>query len=204
MNVDVRVWLICTLVVSQVAQAQITGMQTPEERASVRAGIETRRAKSNEEFNLQEVACQDRFAVTSCMTDVKRKRIAAMSQYKREEAVLNDLDRKQRANEQLDAIREKQEERALEDKRLLDSTITTQEERLLRQNEKRVEHSQKANQQSTETERSKEQVVDRTATDSSNRADYDRRQQEAADRRAKRDKRVGDAQKGISPLPLAP
>ena len=204
MSFDVRMWLICALVVQQVVQAQPLNVQTPEDRATVRASIEVQRTTSNEEFNRHEAACQDRFAVTSCITDVKRKRIAAMSQYKREEAALNDLDRKQRANEQLEAIKAKREERALEDERLLDSTITTQEERQLQQNEKRVEHRQKGIQQNTAVGRSKKEVEDRTATDISNRADYDRRQQEAAERRAKRDKSVSDAQKGISPLPPTP
>ncbi|KNZ32099.1 MAG: hypothetical protein AD742_13325 [Methylibium sp. NZG] len=60
-------------------------------------------------FKAQEVACQQRFAVTDCVNLAKQERRDALAPLRRQSAALDDAQRKQRAAERREAIGQKLE-----------------------------------------------------------------------------------------------
>ena len=71
-----------------------------ERIASERAAVETRSAE-------QRLACQQNFVVTSCVDEVRRHEREALGSLRRQEAVLDETLRRQRAAERIATIRAK-------------------------------------------------------------------------------------------------
>jgi len=69
--------------------------------AAERQALETR-------FQQQETACYQRFAVNDCLSQARRARRSAEDDLKRQEAAINDIERKRRGAEQLRRIDERQ------------------------------------------------------------------------------------------------
>ncbi len=79
-----------------------------------RGGLDERRASLSQErsrleagFSAEDAACHHRFAVNSCLEKVDVKRRAAMAQLRRQEILLNDEERKNRAEAQRRKTEEK-------------------------------------------------------------------------------------------------
>ena len=78
-----------------------------------RERIKTERATVESRFKAQETACYRKFAVTDCVRTAQRERNAALAELRRQERVLNDAERKQRAAERQREV----DERSSADKR---------------------------------------------------------------------------------------
>lgn len=91
--------LICLLLDSMLVLAQ--ALDSEGERTRIRAT----RAQQEAHYQSEEAACYVRFAVTDCLHEVRALRRAALADLRRQERLLNDLERQRRAQEKLDQIR---------------------------------------------------------------------------------------------------
>lgn len=72
-----------------------------------RARIQSERAAANSGFLERERECRTRFVVTACVNAARRDQRETLARLRSEEAVLDDAQRKQRAAQRMDTIREK-------------------------------------------------------------------------------------------------
>ncbi|CAN5246077.1 hypothetical protein BH11PSE9_BH11PSE9_34290 [soil metagenome] len=72
-----------------------------------RTRIRNERAAANSGFLERERECRTRFVVTSCVNAARRDQRETLARLRSEEAVLDDAQRKQRAAQRMDTIREK-------------------------------------------------------------------------------------------------
>ena len=75
--------------------------------AGERLRIASERASSQASFDLKSAACYKKFWVNSCLDDLKAERLGVMSDLRRQEVALNDLERKAKGAEQLQKLEEK-------------------------------------------------------------------------------------------------
>lgn len=78
-----------------------------EESSSERARIQRERAQEQARFDLASAACYQRFAVNDCQQHLREKKRLVMDDLKRQEAVLNDVQRKKKAWDQLARVQSK-------------------------------------------------------------------------------------------------
>ncbi len=84
------------------ARAPLKNYQPERDRiAAERRAVEAR-------FQQEEAACYQRFAVDNCLRDSRARRRAQTDDLKRQEAAINDIERKRRGAEQLKRLDEKQ------------------------------------------------------------------------------------------------
>ena len=76
-----------------------------------RQHIQAERTRLEAAWGAQEAACHSRFMVQSCLDKLDAERRTVEQEFKRQEALLNAADRRQRAQEQLDRAAEKAKER---------------------------------------------------------------------------------------------
>ena len=72
-----------------------------------RLRIAAERASLQASFDLQSAACYKKFWVNNCLDDLKAERLGVMSDLRRQEVALNDLERKAKGAEQLQKLDEK-------------------------------------------------------------------------------------------------
>ena len=77
-----------------------------------RAGIETERRAIEARWQEAQAACRQRFAVTACVDDAKNERRKALAVQRDAQLRLDDIERKQRANDRRDTLAQKQAEAA--------------------------------------------------------------------------------------------
>ena len=73
------------------------------ERSQIRAA----RVQQEANYQIAESACYARFAVTGCLHEVRARRREALDDLRRQERLLNDVERKRRAQEKIDQISQK-------------------------------------------------------------------------------------------------
>lgn len=94
------------------AQALTDGQQIGlDER---RASLSQERSRLEAGFSAEDAACHQRFAVNSCLEKVDVKRCAAMAQLRSQEILLNDEERKNRAEAQRRKTEEKSSAESLQ------------------------------------------------------------------------------------------
>jgi len=88
-----------------VALAQ-TGVQTPSalDATAERERISRERGVTEASYTRSESACYSRFAVSDCLSEARKQRRLAMDELRRQELILNDMDRKTKAVEALKRI----------------------------------------------------------------------------------------------------
>lgn len=74
-----------------------------DERLRIRA----ERTQGEVHYQMQEAQCYSRFAVTDCLNEVRARRRTVRHELRRKEIVLNNIEREQKAREQLERIRQK-------------------------------------------------------------------------------------------------
>lgn len=94
--------LVCLSLESMLALAQ--ALDGEGERARIRAA----RAQQEAHYQSEEAACYARFAVTDCLHEVRARRRAALADMRRQERLLNEIERKRRAQEKMDQIRNRE------------------------------------------------------------------------------------------------
>lgn len=161
----------------------------------VRAQLEARRDADAAEFDRQEQACASKFAVTDCINQVKARRRAVMADYRKQETALNDADRQRRAQEELQRLEQKKQEQAERAQKAASADADSEQERLRAQKQRQADHGpQGAPRSAASALRAPTNAID-PATAQKNEKAYAQRQQDAASRRAERDKRLQEKKK---------
>jgi hypothetical protein len=165
--------------------------------------IESARTRERANFEAQEAACYQRFAVNDCLKKVQSKRIAVMAELKRQEGLLHDRERAQQGADALERI----EQKALERQQRLDEDQTAEganheQTKLQEQKDKRAEHAAKAT--SSPVPVSATVPTGPTVTDQAEaRASYARKQADAEKKRQELLKRQAEkASAPAKPLPV--
>lgn len=104
-GVGVGVACLVTVAFAQMDDASVSeGLRVSAERQR----IAVERAEANARFERDKTACYQRFSVNDCIVEARARRRDVVSDLRRQELVLNDLERRRRAGEQLQRIEDKQ------------------------------------------------------------------------------------------------
>lgn len=156
-------------------------------------------------LDAEEAACFNKFAVTDCQSKVAARRRQLLTELKRQESVVKDAQRQQKAADQLLRSADKAAESARKAAELRDGERTEpQADRQKAQDEKVLSHRQQA--RPTEPRASMPKLASGldAETQARNRAAYQEKQQAAEKRRKDRQQRLIDHGKGAPPLPMPP
>lgn len=160
-----------------------------------RARIARERADVEARFQAQRRECETRFAVTACVDDARAEHRQALQRLRREEGVLDEAQRRQRAAARLAGIEEKQRaerERASVQRAKGDATPSLQ----VRSPRQPVAAPRPASAPAS--------APDRTAEEARKRAAFEARQREAREHREQAEQRRAQREKGrkaAEPLP---
>ena len=200
-----RVWLAMAILLGTAgAWAQDDAFYGLPSVAQERARIDTLRRQQTAEFNAQERACHDRFAVVDCTNQVNKRRRAMQSELKRQEASLHDTERRQRGAEQLKRTEEKAAENAQRLSEMEPSNAAaTVEARRKAQEDKVRQHAKPPAAAASATQPDKATGLE-ASTAAVNRADYARKQEAALQRKKDREKRLKEKGATTAPLPVPP
>lgn len=181
-----------------------TGLLVPGNQAE-RARIESLRQQKTAELDAEDAACLSRFAVTDCQNQVGVRRRQMLSDLKRQEAVLNAAERKQRGAEQL----ERAELKAADNVQRRLEAQTNIDKQAVENREQAQEHKQRTHQLRAQPTRSQAPSANSGSaqdakTVEKNREAFLEKQQALEKRRQERDQRVLEQSKGIRSLPLPP
>lgn len=99
--------------------------------------LQAQRAREEARYEKEEAACYARFAVTDCLREVRARRRETLALLRQQEVALNDAQRRQKALEQLERIRDKTSSQRLEEDAIRRSQArAAQQERQERANQK--------------------------------------------------------------------
>lgn len=90
-------WVLASPLAAQTDVESRLAMREAEQRE----WITRTREKYQVQFNAEEIACYQRFAVNDCLHDNRRTQRAVMADLRRQEILLNDAERKRRGARQL-------------------------------------------------------------------------------------------------------
>jgi len=173
-----------------------------------RARIEQARQTVNANFDALDAACQKRFAVTDCLAQTKSQRRAALADLHRQEAVLNDAQRRQAGGQKLNQLADKQqdaERSALDKQAQAASKAGELNQRLADKAERSAESTAQAKQrQSEQAHKQSTRKLPDPAAEQSAQADYQRKQADAEQHRLGLEKRLKNRSKAPSPPLPAP
>lgn len=172
---------------------------TREEERIERERIRSERAQAEAAYASRERDCRGRFVVTSCIEDAQRDRRQALERLRRQEEVMDEAQRKQRAAQRMEDIRGKL---AGEEGRR--RPLTVQER--LKAKPPPAERTPRSAEGAASANRPDRPASQSAAEETRRRADYERRQQEAKAHREAVEKRNAErAAKGkrpAAPLPV--
>lgn len=87
----------------------------PTDSEAERSRIQAERAREAVRYQAEEAACYARFAVSDCLHQARVQRRGVLDKLRQQELVLNDAERKRKALEQLDLIKEKSSAQRMEE-----------------------------------------------------------------------------------------
>ena len=157
------------------------------------------------ELAAQDAACLSRFAVTDCQNKVGARRREMLADLKRQEAQLNEVDRRQKGTEQLQRSQDKASERAQRE-----SEAQTSPEGATLEDRQKILDEKVLNHGNQEKKATPAAPINKTASGldalsvQSNREAYAEKQRAAEQRRLDREKRLLEKANGSGPLPRAP
>jgi hypothetical protein len=170
-----------------------------------RQRIEAVRKENMAELAAQDAACLSRFAVTDCQNKVGVQRRAMLAELKRQEARLDERDRRQKGAAQLQRTQDKASERVQrQSEAQANVKADSPEQRQRSLDEKVLSHKNQARPTPPSAPVSKTASGLDAVTIESNRAAFTEKQQAAERRRADREKRLLDKASGSAPLPKNP
>ena len=175
-----------------------------EDRDQQRQRIDVVRKEKLAELAAQDAACVSRFATTDCQNLVSVRRREMLANLKRQEARLNEVDRRQRGEEQLQNTQDKASDREQRQSEMSALQPDSLGERQRAQNEKVLNHKSQAKSVLPSA------VVNKTASGldaasiESNRAAFAEKQRAAERRRLDREKRLLEKNSDSPPLPRNP
>ena len=100
-------FLVATAAASLPLCAQSVATAGNTDMAAERSRLTAERADVDKKFEEERIACFKRFAVESCLEDSRRGKRSALDNIKRQEAIINDAERKRRGAAALDRLDEK-------------------------------------------------------------------------------------------------
>lgn len=181
-----------------------------------RARIAAERDQLETRFAAEEAACQARFFVNACLNKIRPPQREALADLRRQEILLDDAERKRKAAEQLEKIEEKgseqrkQEaaEKAQENVRKGAAGAAEAAEKAQAQSQKATQAAERRDATLTNQARKAAEAPERAAAQTqaqTRAADLRQRQQEAATRKAERERRIQQAPAtDRQPLPPRP
>lgn len=187
-----------------------------DEQAKERARVADKRSQLEARFAAEEVACQAKFFVNACLNNIRPRQREALADLRRQDILLDDAERKRKAAEQLEKIEEKgseqrkQEaaEKAQENVRKGVAGAAAALERAQAQSEKATQAAERRNATLANEARKAAEAPERAAAQAEavkRAADLRQRQQEAATRKAERERRIQQAPPtDRQPLPTRP
>lgn len=183
-----------------------------------RARLSQERKVVDERFQAEQKACYQKFAVEGCLEDSRRRRRAATEDIKRQEAAINDIERKRRGADALDRLEEKKvSPRPQDTPSQREQSMKNQEER----EQRAAEHAETRARMASDAALRKREFEDkqrahaddqakaaaRRAEAPAEREAYERKQQRAVEHRADRERRNAEKLKEkprSAPLPTPP
>lgn len=163
------------------------------------------RQQKTAELDAQDAVCLNQFAVNDCQNKVTVRRRQLLAELKRQESVVKDAQRQQRAAEQLQRSHDKAAESALKAAQQQDGVHSnTPADRQKALDEKVLSHSQQAKKTQPKASSPKTASGLDEEAQARNRAAYQEKQQAAQKRRLDREQRLLDHGTGGPPLPVAP
>lgn len=206
----------CLLTLCAVAVAQtVTQPAQPGAVDSERQRISAERGKLEAEFSAEHASCYKKFAVNNCLGDVNEKRREAMAHLRRQEILLNDQERKQKAAEQLRKIEEKSSvQKQQEDADHRAEALSGYQSRLAKEKQKEAARVSLQSREQANTEARTSRLLGnqqkaqtraaRTAAEAEETRKFDERQKDSQNRRAQHEseklKRVNPPARSL-PLP---
>lgn len=183
------------------------GPPQPLDIEGERSRIQSERTREESLNVKEEAACYAKFAVTNCLGQVRVRRREALDKLRRQEVALNDAERKQKALEQIERIKENSSAQRLEEEavRRLEAR-EAQQEREDRAAEKAAASGKAKSGQPAASSATKPIEQGRTADDAAKeQQQYNDKLREAQEHRASREK-INKEKAGTSskPLPEAP
>ena len=106
-NIFISLLFAATAAASLPLWAQSVATAGNTDMAAERSRLTAERAAADKKFEEERVACFKKFAVESCLEDSRRGKRAALDNIKRQEAIINDAERKRRGAAALDRLDEK-------------------------------------------------------------------------------------------------
>ena len=198
--------LACLMLVST-AWGQLTGAQHTDEVTQQREHIEAARQQKTVELDAKAATCWSKFAVTDCQNQVKTQRRAMLADFRRQEIRLNDLERQQRAAQQMQRNREKAAEwaeRQTGNQSMTGANADLPDQRQERLNEKIMDHQQRAKAVPPVVPPSKAPSGLDAQTVVRNRVAYAEKLRASEQRRREREKRTLEKASSSVPLPPTP
>ncbi len=172
---------------------------------SERARIGVVRQQKNAELDIEDAACQSKFAVTDCQNQVGARRRQMLAELKSREVELNARERLLKGMEQLQRSEQKAVDRiAREAQAQADADSAALSDKRAAQAEKILNHQQQANPAGARTTTGKTTSALDPQEVEKNRAAFAEKQQALEKRRKDRDQRILDHGNGGPPLPLRP
>lgn len=178
----------------------------PEQIAARRKEIEETRARESRRFDAMDAECRTRFAVNDCLRDSQAQRRSVMAPLRSQENRLNDMERAQRAADQIRSTEQKAAERRQRDQEVADAhaaQLAAQAQRRKELEDRRMEHASRPTPQPPKAAKSpsgpgpQQQAANRAALES-RRAQAEQRKRELEKRRQEK------TGKPASSLPVPP
>ena len=182
-----------------------TSAQTSHEGMS-RQQIQEARSAEEARISDQESACYERFAVNDCLKQARAKRRLALEGLRRQEVILNDLERRKKAADQLELIQEKSSPQKREEANASrPDAVKAQKEREASAAKKLADHLHTPSPGKDDKRASPAMGTSRSAEEAAkNKMDFDLKLKEAQEHRQSREAELlkKKADKPIQPLPL--
>jgi hypothetical protein len=176
-----------------------------EDRDQQRQSIDMVRKEKLTELAAQDAACLSRFATTDCQNLVGVRRREMLADLKRQEARLNEADRRQKSADQLQSSRDKATDRAQRQSEMqANQKADALAERQKAQEEKVLNHMSQAKTAAPVTPVNKTASGLDAAAVERKRAAFAEKQRSDEQRRLDREKRLLEKKNGSTPLPRNP
>jgi len=172
--------------------------------------IQTERGYQEARYAKEEAACYQRFAVNDCLRNVRVRRRLTMEDLRRQEIAVNDVQRRQKGVEEIQRLEEKsslQNQQEAAERR--EAAIQEHKERLERAEQKKIDKLQAEQDRLSPTPRAeRDKSSDRPTAESraADKQEYEEKQRQAQESRARRDKALADkvGKPPAKPLPTPP
>ena len=188
------------------AQEEATDKAAAQARTAERARINEARSVLQTETQARERACYQQFSVNACLSEARAKRRAALAELQRQEIVLNDQERKERAAKALAGQAEREATHAEKAQEAAAKPAHVPQAKAPMPAASAAEQAQRAQtaaeRRAAETARKQVQHAGKVADEAENTRRFEAKQSQAQKRREDRARREAQATKpAAAPLP---